>query len=209
MAEVFITCPPLRLHDVKPVVCRKMEGVVEEGRVEGGRVEGGRVEGGRVEGGKAYGKWFNPEEAFFFDPVFCAMSLRGPSSLLSSPSSPRALSPTLLHNLHPPDLFPPSTQYDASCPKRQVFESAEKTLKQLLLESERIKQLVHEAEHKSKHVLTVSQHHNVCNGGKKEVEKEGEEEKEGEKEGKLVRSPSYVDLYDEELIESNNTCYMQ
>ena len=118
------------------------------------------------------------------------MSLRTGSSVVSSPSSPRALTPVLMENFNPIDAF---SDYNYTLKnKKDVFESAEHTLKMLLAESERIKQLVNEAEHKSKHVLANSQNANVPNG-----------------ESNLVKSPSYVDLYDEELIETNKMCYMQ
>lgn len=177
MADIFISCPPLKLDDVKPIVCHKIEGKQKN---------------------QAYGKWFNPEEAFFYDPVFAKMNLRTGTSVMSSPSSPRALSPTLLENFDPTEAFTRNDCTYTPLHKREVFDSAEKTLKMLLAESERIKELVNEAEHKSKHILGTSQGHNLLNGGATD-----------KKESNLVKSPSYVDLYDEDLIETNNICYMQ
>ncbi|ESN98920.1 hypothetical protein HELRODRAFT_162389 [Helobdella robusta] len=183
MCDVFISCPPLKLDEVKPIVCTKIDG--------------------RLNKNHAMSKWFNPEEAFYWDPVFAKMNLRSGTSIVSSPSSPRAISPFFMENMDcKGDVIISECPYSLN--KRETFDSAEHTLKLLLAESERIKELVNEAEVKSRQILNNSQSANQQNGDLVEATKQNALESKP-----LVKVPSYVDLYDEELIETNKFCYLQ
>lgn len=193
MCDVFISCPPLRLDEVKPIVCTRLN---SRGK------------------NQALTKWRNPEEAFFWDPVFAKMNLRTGTSVISSPTSPRPLSPFFMENRDPKEDFVPECPYFATGQNREAFDSPEKTLKLLLAESERIKELVNEAEVKSRQILGTSQQQNLVNGDRVDSSKLNvltlqDGRMDLDETTNLTKVPSYVDLYDEELIETNKSCYLQ
>lgn len=135
MSSIYISCPPLKLEEVKPVVSGKIE----------------------IYGNKIADRWRHLEDAFYWDPVYARMLRRNGTSSVTSPESPRAISPSAFDA---EDVFggeeSGSTLQLGDCPyvdpqhSRPTFPSAEDTLKVLLAESERIKELVSEAETKAR-----------------------------------------------------------
>jgi len=164
MCDMFISCPPLKLEEVKPLVCGKIEVVSNNKTLVAERSR-------------------NPEDAFYWDPVFAHVLRRSGTSSVMSPTSPRALSPPSLDGSDgeneesdpQPTIEPWRTQAalaaaaltghhpssgilvsaaTRSRPQPPPFETAEDTLRALLLESDRIKQLVSDAETKARSRLS-------------------------------------------------------
>lgn len=267
MCNIYVSCPPLKLEEVKPVVSGKSE----------------------IYGNKITDRWRHLEDAFYWDPVYGRMLRRSGTSSVESPESPRAISP---HSFENPDVFGPedetgSTMQLGECPfvdpqhPRPTFPSAEDTLKVLLAESERIKELVSEAETKARirlesrtqtsspskipapstaiklQVTQASQDDGfplnfdleaearkvseslrsgargsfdedeefqllekafsaeAIDGKHDEVDQSSKTKMPGgttlqvPPSSPLRKMPSYIDLYDEELIDNNRVCYMQ
>lgn len=264
MCSIYVSCPPLKLEEVKPVVSGKIE----------------------IYGNKIADRWRHLEDAFYWDPVYGRMLRRSGTSSAASPESPRAISP---HSFDNPDVFGAedesgSTMQLGECPfvdpqhPRPTFPSAEDTLKVLLAESERIKELVSEAETKARirlesrtriPVSSTKVQLQVTEAGHDDgfplnfdLEAEARKVSESLRSGArssfdedeefqmlekafsahaidkdqvdqssktkglesnpatslqtlevpsspLRKMPSYIDLYDEELIDSNKVCYMQ
>lgn len=272
MSSVYVSCPPLKLEEVKPIVS-------------------GRIE---IYGNKVVDRWRNLEDAFYWDPVFARLLRRSGASSVTSPESPRTISPPPFESQEEVS----DTIRQNECPYinphhlKTKFPSAEDTLKVLLAESERIKELVSEAETKARKRLEakstlfakkepvlertiaveISKLLEINNGAQDEdntgcltaMDLETEAKKvsdslrrggqfsfdedeefqilekacdietfenisQSDQLGKLYSSakpnlaislqapcsrplrkiPSYIDLYDEELIDTNKVCYMQ
>lgn len=154
-SSFYICSRSLKLHEVKPIVCSKID-LAENDKSE---------------------RWLNPEDAFYWDPVI-ANFVRGYES--------RAVSPDLLTPLPPPPTLtlPPTTEV--------VTEIVREIVPMGSMNGQHNGNAPQVVVEKSASALSLAAAADA-----------------DDLDGEIRRIPSYVELYDEELMESNAVCYMQ